>query len=264
MIGEGRVEPMRSVVIKNTHLRYQEVGSGPPLLFLDAEDSYGLREPFIEALSHNFRVIAPQHPGFDGAAEPQWLKTIGDLAYFSLEAREALKLGPVPVVGASLGGWLAAEIALRNPAAFSSLSLLAPLGLRVPGVPFGDIFLWTPPETVRNTFHDEAIVAKVLAREPTGEEVRAALQSRYTTTRLTWNPRFYSPELMRWTERLRAPTQLIWGQQDMIAPIAVAKAWTEAAPTAQLSTLQGCGHLPHVEHPHAVADKIASFIREAK
>ena len=264
MIGEGRVEPMRSVVIKNTHLRYQEVGSGPPLLFLDAEDSYGLREPFIEALSHNFRVIAPQHPGFDGAAEPQWLKTIGDLAYFYLEAMEALKLGPVPVVGASLGGWLAAEIALRNPAAFSSLSLLAPLGLRVPGVPFGDIFLWTPPETVRNTFHDEAIVAKVLAREPTGEEVRAALQSRYTTTRLTWNPRFYSPELMRWTERLRAPTQLIWGQQDMIAPIAVAKAWTEAAPTAQLSTLQGCGHLPHVEHPHAVADKIASFIREAK
>ena len=236
---------MRSVVIKNTGLRYQEVGSGPPLLFLDAEDSYGLREPFIEALSRNFRVIAPRHPGFDGQAEPDWL-------------------GPVPVVGASLGGWLAAEIALRNPAAFSSMSLLAPLGLRVPGLPFGDIFLWTPPETVRNTFHDEAIVAKVLARELAPEDVRAALQSRYATTRLTWNPRFYSPELMRWTERLRAPTQLIWGEQDMIAPIAVAKAWTEALPNAHLVSLLACGHLPHVEHPHAVAEKIASFIREAK
>ena len=258
------MEPMRSVVVKNTSVRYQEVGSGPPLLLLDAEDSHELREPFIEALAHDFRVIAPRHPGFDGQAEPGWLKTIGDLAFFYLEVLEALKLGPVPVVGASLGGWLAAEIALRDPSAFSSMSLLAPLGLRVPGVPFGDIFLWTPPETVRNTFHDEAIVAKVLAREHTGEEIRAALQSRYATTRLTWNPRFYSPELMRWTERLRAPMQLIWGQEDMIAPIAVAKAWTDALPTAQLSALEGCGHLPHVEHPQTVAQVIASFIREAK
>jgi len=258
------VEPMRSVVIKNTRLRYQEVGSGPPLLFLDAEDTFGLREPFIEALARHFRVIAPRHPGFDGEAEPTWLKTIGDLAFFYLEAMEALKLGPVPVVGASLGGWLAAEIALRNPAAFSSMSLLAPLGLRVPGLPFGDIFLWTPPETVRNTFHDEAIVAKVLARDHTPEDVRAALQSRYATTRLSWNPRFYSPELMRWTERLRAPTQLIWGQEDMIAPIAVAKAWTGALPNAHLVSLPACGHLPHVEHPQVVAEKIASFIREAK
>ena len=261
MIGEGRVEPMRSVVIKNTGLRYQEVGSGPPLLLLDAEDSYGLREPFIEALSHDFRVIAPRHPGFDGQAEPQWLKSIGDLAFFYLEALEALKLGPVPVVGASLGGWLAAEIALRNPAAFSSMSLLAPLGLRVPGVPFGDIFLWTPPETVRNTFHDEAIVAKVLAREHTGEEVKAALQSRYTTTRLTWSPRFFSPELTRWTERLRAPTQIIWGEEDLIAPIAVAEVWTDALPAARLVRLKGCGHLPHVEQPLAVAQEIASFIQ---
>ena len=258
------MESMRSVVIKNTSLRYQEIGSGPPLLFLDAEDSYGLREPFIEALSRNFRVIAPRHPGFDGQAEPAWLKTIGDLAFFYLEVLEALKLGPVPVVGASLCGWLAAEIALRNPAAFSTMSLLAPLGLRVPGVPFGDIFVWTPPETVRNTFHDETIVAKVLARDHSPEDVRVALQSRYATTRLTWNPRFYSPELMRWTERLRAPTQLIWGEQDMIAPIAVAKAWTEALPNAHLVSLLACGHLPHVEHPHAVAEKIASFIREAK
>ncbi len=258
------MEPMRSVVIKNTSLRYQEVGSGPPLLFLDAEDSYGLREPFIEALSHNFRVIAPLHPGFDGQSEPAWLKTIGDLAFFYLEVLDALQLGPVPVVGASLGGWLAAEIALRNPTAFSSISLLAPLGLRVPGVPFGDIFLWTPPETVRNTFRDETIQAKVLSREHTPQEVKAALQSRYTTTRLTWNPRFYSPELMRWTERLRAPMQLIWGEEDMIAPIAVARAWTEALPAARLLSLPGCGHLPHVEHPHAVADKIASFISEAK
>ena len=264
MIGEGRVEPMRSVVIKNTGLRYQEVGSGPPLLFLDAEDSFGLREPFIEALSHNFRVIAPRHPGFDGQAEPTWLKAIGDLAFFYLEAMEALKLGPVPVVGASLGGWLAAEIALRDPTAFSCMSLLAPMGLRAPGVPFGDIFLWTPPETVRNTFHDEAVVARVLAKEHTPDEVRAALQSRYATTRLTWNPRFYSPELMRWTERLRAPMQLIWGEQDRIAPIAVAKAWTEALPAARLVRLPACGHLPHVEHPQLVAQEIASFIREAK
>ena len=255
---------MRSVVIKNTSVRYQEVGSGPPLLFLDAEDSHGLREPFIEALAGYFRVIAPRHPGFDGQAEPEWLKSIGDLAFFYLEVLEALKLGPVPVVGASLGGWLAAEIALRSPAAFSSLSLLAPLGLRVPGIPFGDIFLWTPPETVRNTFHDEAIMTKVLAREQTPEEVRAGLQSRYATTRLTWNPRFYSPELMRWTERLRAPTQLIWGQEDMIAPIAVAGAWIKALPSARLISLPACGHLPHVEHPHLVAEKIASFIREAK
>ncbi len=255
------MQPMQSIVVKNTTLKYRREGAGPPLLLLDAEDSFGLREPFIAALADNFSVIAPQHPGFGDAETPDWLKNMGDLAYFYLEAMEALGLGPVPVVGASFGGWLAAEIALRAPAAFSSMSLLAPLGLRKPGLPFGDIFLWTPPEIVRNTFHDEAIVAKVMAQAHTPETIKAALQSRYTTTRLTWSPRFFSPELTRWTERLRAPTQIIWGEEDLIAPIAVAEVWTDALPAARLVRLKGCGHLPHVEQPLAVAQEIASFIQ---
>ena len=255
---------MQSIVVKNTTLTYRENGEGPPLLVLESEDSHGLRDPFIEALARNFRVITPQHPGFGDQHAPDWLKTIGDLAYFYLEALEALKLGPIPVVGASLGGWLAAEIALRSPHAFSSMSLLAPLGLRASGVVFGDIFLWTPPELVRKTFHDDAIVAKVLGREHSPEAMKAALQSRYTTTRLTWSPRFFSPDLMRWTERLRAPLQLIWGEDDLIAPIALAKAWTDAQPSAQLRRIANCGHLPHVEHPISVAHDITNFIREGR
>ncbi|MDB5569377.1 MAG: alpha/beta hydrolase [Hyphomicrobiales bacterium] len=260
---EECVERTHSLALKGVDVSYWRAGAGAPVLYLDAEDSYGGREPFLHALAQGHDVVAPEHPGFGRTATPDWLKTMGDLALFYLELIEALNIGPVHVVGASLGGWAAAEAAVRSPHLFKSITLLAPLGLRALGTPFGDVFIWTPPENARGTFHSAEMAQAVLDRPMSREDTAAALQSRYATTRLGWSPRFFSPELTRWTDRLRAPVHLVWGDEDQIAPIAIAKSWTDALPHARLSRVPACGHLPHVEHPQAVADKVASFIREA-
>ena len=86
-------------------------------------------------------MIAPEHPGFGESDTPDWLDTIEDLAYFYLDLLEQLKLSGVHLVGLSLGGWIAAELAVRSTQRLASLTLAGAAGLRCPGVEQIDPFL---------------------------------------------------------------------------------------------------------------------------
>ena len=89
-------------------------GKGPPLLFLHGAGGAGVWLPFMAALSEHYDVIVPDHPGFGRSDTPEWLDALSDLAYFYLDFIEALDLDHVHLIGNSLGGWIAAEIAVRN------------------------------------------------------------------------------------------------------------------------------------------------------
>src|SRR5437588_306101 len=101
-------------------------------------------------LARHFEVIVPEHPGFGGSDTPDWLDTVGDLAYFYLDVIDALKLSCIHLVGTSLGGWIAAEIAVRSCASLETLTLSAAVGINVKGVPKGDLFMWSREQLVRN------------------------------------------------------------------------------------------------------------------
>jgi pimeloyl-ACP methyl ester carboxylesterase len=123
-------------------------GSGTTMLFLHAEHGGSEWLPLMERLSQSFDLIVPEHPGFGRSDTPPWLDDVADLAQFYRSFMEAFALREVHVVGASIGGWIALEIAARCVSPICSLSLLSPAGVNVKGLQKGDIFLWSPEKTV--------------------------------------------------------------------------------------------------------------------
>src|SRR5258708_32025763 len=112
-----------------------EAGSGTPVLFLHPSGGAGMWLPFHEGLSHGYRVIAPDHPGFGQSPELEWAQGIDDLVYLYLDVIERLKLSKPIVIGSSFGGWIAAELAVVAPEKIDKLVLIDPIRLRLPVAP---------------------------------------------------------------------------------------------------------------------------------
>ncbi len=237
-------------------------GDGPPILFLHGAGGAGVWLPFMERLAEHHEVIVPDHPGYGHSDTPDWLDELTDLAFFYLDFLEAMGLSGVHVVGSSLGGWVGAEMAIRDSSRLASLTLVNAAGIHVDGAPKGDLFLWTPEERVRNLFHDPAIAEARLAIEPTEEEADIGLKNEFTTAKLAWSPRFYNPQLRKWVHRIKLPTLIVWGDDDRIFPAEYAAAWHELIPGSRMEIFPDCGHLPHVEKSDAFVDIFNRFVAE--
>src|SRR5262245_59484777 len=241
-------------------VRMRRGGSGPPLLFLHGANGLPLWLPLFEQLAKHFEVLVPEHPGFGASDNPPWLRNIGDLAMFYLDFIDALSPYPVHLVGGSLGGWAAAEAAVRNCSRLASLSLLAPAGLRIKGTLSGDNFIWDPEEAIRNLSVDQSIGERILAMPLSEEDADLALTNRFAATKFGWEPRWFNPSLERWLHRISVPTLIIWGQNDKLFPVAYAKRWAESTPGSRVATAATCGHVPAAESPDSTATQI---IRQA-
>jgi pimeloyl-ACP methyl ester carboxylesterase len=239
-------------------------GTGAPLLFLHGARGAGVWLPFFKALSAHFEVIVPEHPGFGRSDTPDWLDNVGDLANFYLEFIQKLGLRDINLVGTSLGGWIAADLAVRNSQPLRTLTLVAAAGIHVAGVPKGDLFLWTPEELVRNLFCDQSLAEAMLKQTPDAEERKRQAKNALALAKLTWQPRLYDPNLRKWLHRIDCPTLIIWGDSDKLIPPAYGPAYRDLVPGAKLMTIKNCGHLPHVEKTGEAAAGIVKFIEEAK
>ena len=237
-------------------------GDGPPLLFLHGAGGAGVWLPFMDRLAERFDVIVPDHPGYGASEMPDWLDDLTDLAFFYLDFLEAQGLSDVHVVGSSLGGWIAAEMAIRDSSRLKSLTLVSAAGIHVDGVAKGDIFLRSSEQRTRNLFHDKSLAEARLAMEPTDADVDTALKNETTTARLAWSPRFYNPQLRKWIHRIRLPTLILWGDDDQIFPPAYGEAWHELVAGSRLEIVPRCGHLPHVERADRFIDAFDRFIAE--
>ena len=239
-------------------------GKGAPLLFLHGARGAGVWLPFFKALSEHFDVIVPEHPGFGRSEVPEWLDNVGDLANFYLEFMHKLGLRDVNLVGTSLGGWIAADLAVRNCDRLSTLTLVAAAGIHVPGVPKGDLFLWAPEQLVRNLFYDQAFAENMLKLTPDADERKRQAQNALTLAKLSWQPRLYDPNLRKWLHRIDRPTLIVWGDSDKLIPPAYGPAYRDLIPGARLEVIRNCGHLPHVEKTGELVATVVKFIEEAK
>jgi pimeloyl-ACP methyl ester carboxylesterase len=186
-----------------------------------------------------------------------------DLAMFYLDLVEEAGLDRIHLIGNSLGGWLAAEILIRDRARFRSLVQLAPAGLRVKGVPCGDNFIWGPEEALRNLYHDQSFADRILAVKPSDEQMDVMLKNRFTVAKFGWQPRWFNPDLEKWLHRIKLPALIVWGDDDKIMPREYADLWQQRLPDARLVRVKECGHLPHVEHAEFVARQIGDFLEGA-
>jgi pimeloyl-ACP methyl ester carboxylesterase len=256
-----RTDTVRS---NNVEMRVQRGGTGAPLLFLPDAHIGAAWLPFHDKLAERSEVILPEHPGYGGGDAPAWLERVADLANFYLDVMTQLELKRVHLVGAALGGWIAAELATRNTAGLASLTLIDPWGLRVDGAGGIDPFASVDERALRDLFFDpkaaDASVARILA--PEGED--ALLKGRMVTAKLAWQPRLHDPHLGKWLHRIDVPTLIVWGKEDRLLPLAYATAWQRAIPNARLVTVVGAGHVPHVEEPADTAGAVIDFIAQQR
>lgn len=244
------------IEMEGCKLAHRRIGSGPPLLLLHGMGGGEWPEEMLTPLAARFELFIPDHPGFGASETPSWLRHMDDLAYFYLSYLRRLSRTPVTILGHSLGGWIAAEVAIRNPGALTRLFLVAPAGHRKKGSPPGDIFIWNREELMRNLVHDSALAEKRLAKVLTKEEIEVQLKNRYTGARLSWEPRLLSPTLGRWVHRIDCPVTLIWGDDDKVIPASYADEWQKKLPNAKSVLVKNCGHLVQVEKP----DELVSII----
>jgi pimeloyl-ACP methyl ester carboxylesterase len=231
------------------HLR--RGGKGEPLLFLHGASGAPVVMPFMEKLAQRFDVLVPEHPGYGKSDEPEWLENIHDVAYFYLDFLKQLNLRNVTIVGSSMGGWMAMEIAVRDTSRLKSLVLVSPAGIAAPGARPADIFLMPPEVLVRNLFVDQKLAEARLAAP---EDVDVALKNRHTTARLAWEPRLHDPFLPKWLHRIDVPVKIIWGREDRILPVGISKELKRLMPGAELHVMDNVGHLPHAERVDEFVD----------
>jgi len=246
--------------IRDCRIRVMRGGTGSPMLFLHGGGGLGIWLPAMAKLAKSFDVIAPEHPGFGCSDTPDWLDTIADLANFYLDFLDQLDLRGVHLVGSSLGGWIAAELAVRNATRLASLTLVGSAGIHVKDVEQVDTFLSNEQQRIRDLFYDQELAEAVIASSERPEQEDAALKNRMITAKLSWQPRSHDPNLRKWLHRIKVPTLLVWGANDLLFPADYAFVYQQLIPGAKAVVLPECGHLPHVEKGDAFAAELESFI----
>jgi pimeloyl-ACP methyl ester carboxylesterase len=245
---------------RDVRARAWRAGRGRLVLFLHGAGGVPPWNRFFDALAEEHDLLVLEHPGFGRTPSPPYIRNVADLAMYYLDVLDHLKAERVHLVGNSLGGWIAAELAVRNCSRLASLTLVSPAGLRVKGVPMGDNFIWSPQESVRNLYHDQSIAEQLLAQQPTEEQAELMLVNRFAAAKYGWEPRWFNPALERWLHRISVPTLILWGADDKHLPARFADAWKAQIPHARLELISQCAHLPHMEKPDLTARKIVEFI----
>ena len=235
-------------------------GRGAPLLVLHPEFAARTWAPYHDALAAHFHVIAPDHPGFGDRTCPDWVDGIDDMVFHYLDLLEALALDRVPIVGTSLGGWIAAAIAVAHPERVERMVLAAPAGVRVEGVARYDYFANPIEETLRRLFHDPARAAQLLPTEFGAEVVVRGYHEFTTMARLSWNPYLFDPKLQQRLPRVRTPTLIVWGADDAVLPPAHGETFAALMPRATLTRIPECGHLPPFERAETFATLATAFL----
>lgn len=257
------IEGRRTIVEVDGHpIHLLEGGAGRPLLFLHAAGGAEAWNPVLSALARRFRVIAPDHPGFDRTPEIESVEGVDDLAHLYSSLIDVLDLGDVAIVGMSFGGWIAAELALLDRQRVTQLVLINAIGLRLPGAPIADMFAMSPPQKGAALFHDSAIAEALFAGEPDIDTIMAFWRNERAFARYAWQPFCCDPKLSGRLHRIRARTLVLLGAEDKVVPRAHGARYAEAIPNATLEMMPAVGHANLMEKPEESVAAILRFLRD--
>lgn len=247
--------------VRGTTIRHMRKGQGAPLVLLRGCDASDGWRDYMEILARDFEVIAPEHPGFGGRAKPDWLDSMADMANFYLDYLDALNVSGAHLCGFDLGGWIAAEIAMRDPRRLASLSLCGAAGLHIGSVVPQDYFLASEEDWLKLCFADQAVADAEIARRlgPETEDMRLA--NAVVIAQIAWSPRWHNPDLLKWAHRISLPTAVVWGAEDRVYPQVYAQAWNSLLANSKLTEIAGAGHCPEIEKPEAFAAALAKFLK---
>ena len=238
-----------------------ERGEGSPFLLLHGGGGPLTMSGFAGLLAAQpARVITPTHPGFAGTPRPDSLNSIRGLAELYVALLDLLDLKQVTVVGNSIGGWIAAEMALLNSTRTGGFILVDAVGIEVLGNPVVDFFSLTPRQVAEHSYHDPDKFGIDPTRLPP-EALQAMAGNRATLT-VYAGASMNDPSLSGRLQGVTKPTLVIWGDADRIANADYGRALAAAIPGARFQLLEKTGHLPQIETPDQLLDAIREFVHD--
>jgi pimeloyl-ACP methyl ester carboxylesterase len=248
------------------HIGHHEItltdqGTGHPVLLLHGGAGPASVTAFAERLaSDETRVLVPAHPGFGGTPRHESLTTIRELASIYIGLLDELDLHGVTVIGNSIGGWIAAEMAVAGSPRLAGVVLVDAVGIEVPGHPVADFFSLTLPQVAELSYHDPvrfridpAALPPAAQREMAGN--RAALSV------YAGEPSMVDPTLRTRLAGVTAPALVVWGDSDRIVDPDYGRAYADAIPGATFLLLNQTGHLPQLENPDELEKAVTDFMR---
>ena len=207
------------------------------------------------------RVIVPVHPGFDGTPRPAAVGDVADLAALYLRLLDELGLDGVTVIGNSMGGWIAAEMAVRGSARITGLALVDAVGIEVPGHPVADFFSLTLDQVAELSYHDPdrfRIDPATLSAER-----RAVMAGNRAALAAYAGAAMSDASLEGRLARVHVPALVLWGDSDRIADADYGRAFAAAIPGGQFRLLPATGHVPQLESPAELLAAILDFTSTA-
>jgi pimeloyl-ACP methyl ester carboxylesterase len=252
-----------TIKLGEIELEIHEGGQGQPLLFLHGGGGPLPGAPFLERLAEKYRVIAPAHPGFGQSSLPIWIDSVDDFAHIHLELIERLNLDNILLMGHSIGGWTAAELATKTTYNIDRLVLIAPVGIKVGPTDRLDI-----PDIYAMS---EAALDELLYADPkfrpdpstmTDEQRLARARHRQTLALVVWEPYMHNPKLKHRLHRVDRPALLVRGAQDGLVSADYTAAYAALIPGAKLVTFDNAGHSPQIEQPAKFVEAVERFVGE--
>lgn len=241
-----------------TDITRTDTGQGHPHLLLHGGGGPLTVAAFAGLLAEHGRVVTPTHPGFGGTPRPAELDSPAALARTYHGLLEELDLRDVCVIGSSLGGWVAAEIALLESDRVSTLVLLDAVGIAVAGHPIPDFPSLSLAEVAQRSWFDPA-------KMPDPASLPAAVQATLPGNRAalaTYGGTMQDPDLLGRLAAITLPTLVVWGEADRISDVDYGRAYAAAIPDARFELLRGAGHLPQLEQPDALLALVRAFVQE--
>jgi pimeloyl-ACP methyl ester carboxylesterase len=250
--------------LADVELDLHDSGSGSPILFLHGASGFSPEQPFVLGLSKGHRFIAPSHPGFGTSSLPDWLDTPDDIAHIYLEMLDRLELKTVNVVGCSIGGWIAAEMATKSPERVRRLVIVGSVGIKV-GPPdkldIPDIFAM-PQAEVQKLLHHNPERMTPDPSKMSDDALAAMFRNRETLALLVWEPWMHNPKLKHRLHRITAPTLFMRGESDGLVSESYLQAYAGLLPDTRSVSIPAAGHAPHLEQPDAFCSAVLEFLGE--
>jgi pimeloyl-ACP methyl ester carboxylesterase len=248
-----------------TKIEVVQAGKGRDLLFLHGAGGHMPNDPLLAALATRYRVSAPLLPGYGRSEGEDDLRDMLDVTLHTLDVLEALKLRKPIVVGHSMGGMIAAEMAAIAHTEIEKLCLLAPAGLWLDEHPIVDIFTKLPYELPELLFHDAELGRRLMTAgggdmgDP--EFLKQFLVMNARRLGMAGKLLFPIPDrgLSQRLRRITARTLIVWGREDALIPPLYGEAFKKAISKARLVRIAKAGHAVGQEKPEAVLKAIRDF-----
>jgi len=250
------------VDVSGIRLELNRCGQGRPLLMLCSEEMLELEAPILKSLAQQYELIIPSPPGFGRSERPEWVSSPDDIAYIYLDLVETLGLKDAIVLGFSLGGWIAAEMATKHDSFISQLILVSPYGVKF-GAPtdrdVADIWMLHPDDVLRRKWFDAAKGTRDFKSMPQ-DALAIIARNNESFARFCWEPYMHNPKLQHRLHRVKVPTLVVSGAGDGITSPEYGRNYAKLIPGAEMAIIPEAGHYPHLEQPAKLMERLRAFV----